>query len=158
ARCVVLFLVAYLGCCNLKGNARNRVHFDHCMKASEQAVRGRDHRSYLKILQTRGGTVIRGFAALNGGDIMKRACSSLVAVLVLRWALERVAAQDRTYNKPTFTIGSEKPPRLDWCMYWGAACGPPTADAFCHRRRFERASASQIDENIGRTRVMYADR
>jgi hypothetical protein len=39
---------------------------------------------------------------------------------------------DRTYNQPRYLDD-----RLDWCLTFGANCGRPAAEAFCHRRRFE---------------------
>jgi hypothetical protein len=41
------------------------------------------------------------------------------------------AAQDRTYNQPTY-----RGHRLDWCLNWGSACGKPAAVAFCNSRRY----------------------
>lgn len=58
----------------------------------------------------------------------------LVAIGVLTalmTAIEPVAAQDRTYNKPRY--GDT---RLDWCLTWGTDCGRPAALDFCHRRRY----------------------
>lgn len=62
--------------------------------------------------------------------------------------------ESRTYEKPRYMDD-----RLDWCLNWGYNCGKPAALAFCHRRRFEDATAFEA-EVVGRsaqTRVMGTD-
>jgi hypothetical protein len=62
--------------------------------------------------------------------------------------------ESRTYEKPRYMDD-----RLDWCLNWGFNCGKPAAVAFCHRRRFEEATAFEA-EVVGRsaqTRVMGTD-
>lgn len=62
--------------------------------------------------------------------------------------------ESRTFEKPRYLDD-----RLDWCLNWGYNCGKPAALAFCHRRRFEEATAFEA-EVVGRsaqTRVMGND-
>jgi hypothetical protein len=39
--------------------------------------------------------------------------------------------------------------RLDWCRWWGAGCGEPAAQAFCHTHGFFMAQLWERDANIG---------
>lgn len=66
----------------------------------------------------------------------------------------REERESRTYEKPRYMDD-----RLDWCLSFGFNCGKPAADAFCHRRRFEEATAFEA-EVVGRsaqTRLMGND-
>ncbi len=64
------------------------------------------------------------------------------------------ATSDRTFERPRY-----RDERLDRCLTWGANCGAPAAQAFCHRWRFEDAAAF-APEHVGRsarTRLISAD-
>lgn len=39
--------------------------------------------------------------------------------------------------------------RVDWCLKWGAECGKPAADAFCHTMGHKRAAEYEMDRDIG---------
>ena len=53
--------------------------------------------------------------------------------------------ESRTFKQPRYLDD-----RLDWCVKWGFECGKPAALAFCHRRRFEDATAFEA-EVVGRS-------
>ena len=39
--------------------------------------------------------------------------------------------------------------RLDWCRNWGAGCGGPAAELFCHEKGFDKALRWSIEPNVG---------
>lgn len=62
--------------------------------------------------------------------------------------------ESKTFQQPRYLDD-----RLDWCLNFGYNCGKPAALAFCHRRRFEDATAFEA-ELVGRsaqTRLMGSD-
>jgi hypothetical protein len=74
--------------------------------------------------------------------------AAVIAILaVFAAAAEPVAAQDRTFNKPTYGEGDH---RLDWCLTWGTDCGRPAAVAFCNRRRYADVVVFRA-ERVGKT-------
>lgn len=68
---------------------------------------------------------------------------------------EYIACEGSLAPGPTGSTRFEAPAfsgiRLDWCYAFAAQCGAPSADRFCSSQGFSRASAWQIEENIGHT-------
>jgi hypothetical protein len=55
------------------------------------------------------------------------------------------AVETAVVNKPVW-----KGYALDWCLTWGEGCGKPAADKYCQSGGYDKSTAFEIWENLGK--------